>query len=195
MSNTSDINVRYRRCKTSISNEHKILKSSISNVTFYIKGPTLDIGRARGGRCGAAAAAGARAAAVLDVSAAQLVTVRPTATSRWAAGATRRGGIMARQSPPGPFRARLGPGRAHNTSAGRSPRRRPRAVDRKCEMSSCDAGEAANDLDSDWPGDRTARTGGPGPLAGTGIRVTVAGPLPQRPPDLARRPGERESIT
>jgi hypothetical protein len=42
-----DIDIRYRRCKTSISNGHSISKSSISNVTLDIKGPTLDIGVAR----------------------------------------------------------------------------------------------------------------------------------------------------
>ncbi len=43
ISNTFDIDIRYRRCKTSISNEHSISISSISNVTFDIEGPTLDI--------------------------------------------------------------------------------------------------------------------------------------------------------
>jgi hypothetical protein len=44
---TFDIDIRYRRCKTSISNEHLISKSSISNVPLDIEGPTLDIGVAR----------------------------------------------------------------------------------------------------------------------------------------------------
>ncbi len=47
ISNTFDINIRHRRCKTSISNGHSISKSSISNVTLNIEGPTLDIGVAR----------------------------------------------------------------------------------------------------------------------------------------------------
>ncbi len=47
ISNTFDIDIRYRRFKTSISNEHSISTSSISNVTFDIEGPTLDIGVAR----------------------------------------------------------------------------------------------------------------------------------------------------
>jgi hypothetical protein len=43
--------IRYRRCKTSISYGHSILKSSISEstVTLDIEGPTLDIGVARPG--------------------------------------------------------------------------------------------------------------------------------------------------
>ncbi len=48
--NTLDIDIRYRRCKSSISNGHSISKSSISNVTLdidIIEGPTLDIGVAR----------------------------------------------------------------------------------------------------------------------------------------------------
>ncbi len=50
ISNTFDINIRYRRFKTLISNEHTILSSissSISKVTFDIEGPTLDVGVAR----------------------------------------------------------------------------------------------------------------------------------------------------
>jgi hypothetical protein len=48
ISNTFDIDIRYRRCKTSISNGHSMIsKSSISNVALHIEGPTLDIGVAR----------------------------------------------------------------------------------------------------------------------------------------------------
>ncbi len=36
ISNNFDIEIRYWRCKSSISNEHMILKSSISKVTFAI---------------------------------------------------------------------------------------------------------------------------------------------------------------
>jgi hypothetical protein len=49
ISNTFDIDsdIRYRKCKTSISNGHSISKSSISNVVLDIEGPTLDVGAAR----------------------------------------------------------------------------------------------------------------------------------------------------
>ncbi len=47
ISNTFDIDILYQRCKTPISNAHSISKSSMSNVTIDIEGPTLDIGVAR----------------------------------------------------------------------------------------------------------------------------------------------------
>jgi hypothetical protein len=47
ISYTFAIDIRYRRCKTSISNAHSISKSSIWNVTLDIERPTLDIGVAR----------------------------------------------------------------------------------------------------------------------------------------------------
>jgi hypothetical protein len=48
--NTFNIDIQYRRRKTSISNEHSISKSSNSNVTFNIKGPTLRDTGYRGGK-------------------------------------------------------------------------------------------------------------------------------------------------
>jgi hypothetical protein len=47
ISNTFDIDIQYRRCRTLISYEPTISKSSMSNVTFDVKGPTLDIVVAR----------------------------------------------------------------------------------------------------------------------------------------------------
>jgi hypothetical protein len=44
---TFDVDPRCWRCKTSISIGRSISKSSISNVTLHIEGPTLDIGLAR----------------------------------------------------------------------------------------------------------------------------------------------------